>query len=644
MQPFKKSLIALVILAVLLGIWAIVNRKDADYTPPPRDVVFSALRAAISPSDVGRITVTGDKDKEMVVARKDGEWALPALHDYPADKKFVDELILDLMKLGEERLEARTAASHADYEVDAEKGKKIALADARGKDLWALVVGKSVSGSMNRGFVRLDGKDEVYSVAPALSWKLKTYGDNWSRNWLNSTLVEFNKDKGEDVAKIEVIRADGERFTVEKVEEEKPIEEPGGDKDDAGGQMPKTVKETKWYVVAANGERFEADSSARSGFTSQFDRFTGTDPVKPAPLADYGLEPAYLTLKVTTSFTKEEFKSEKPRTYEILVGAQVPEEEKKDEAPPGPAAPETEASPEPAVPETGAAPEPPAPDVDPAPAAPTSTESGGSSAIQDAAEPPPPPPEPAATPAAPPVAEPPPPALPATELPAEAPPQAPAGEVFQPEAPAEAPAAAPAPAEPPAPKFKTDRYVTVRGDRRIMTIAEWKLKSIDKKAEDFKPKKEEPKQEEPAPAEAGPPEPAEAGPPAPAEATPPAPVDPPPPPPPAEKPAAVKYGARHILIAYQGSTRDAAVTRTKEDAQKKAGELLAELQKDAGKFAELAKQWSDCPSKNDGGDLGTFGEGQMVPAFESAVKELTVGDLSGVVETQYGFHILERTK
>lgn len=557
MQPYVKSLLfALVALAVLaiVFVWLHVNRKD--YTPPPTDVVFADLRGAVTPSNVGRITVTGEKDKEATIAWKDGNWILPSLYDYPADKKYVDELIVDLMKLGEERLEARSPASHADYEVDAEKGKKIALADRGGKDLWALVVGKSVTGSMNRGFVRLDGKDEVYSVTPVLSWKLKTYGDDWSRNWLNATLVEFNKDKGEDVAKIEVIRADGESFTLEKVEEEKPIEEPGADKEEGAEEKPKTVKETKWYVVAAGGERFEADSSARSGFTSQFDRFTGTDPVKPAPLADYGLEPAYLTLKVTTSYTKEEFKSEKPRTFEILVGSQVPEEEK---------AGETLAEP-PAL-ESEDVPEAPEPEEDPAP--PTATESGGSSVIQEAAEPP----EPPATPAAPPMVEPPPPALPSTDLPDEAPPQALPGELLDAAAPAAADAPAAAPAEPPKPKFKTDRYVTVRGDRRIMTLAEWKLKSIDKKAEDFKPKKEEskkeeePKKAEPAPAEAGPPEPAEAGPPAPAQ----------PPTPPAEKPAAAKYGARHILIAYQGSTADSAVTRTKEEARAKAAELLAEL-------------------------------------------------------------------
>ncbi len=738
MPQLKKIVVALIVLAALAAVYLVVNRKEKDFTPLARDVVFADIRGKVTLGAVGRIEVTGEKDKKLVLAKKDNEWVLPDLYDYPADKKFVNELIVDIMKLGEERVVGESASSHASFEVDPEKGKKLVISDAAQKELCALIIGKSEFGSMNRGYMRLDGKNETYSVTPGLSWKLKTYGDNWPKNWLSSTFIEFNKDKGEDVAKVEVVRADGESFTLEKVEEEKPIEEPpspppaeGEKKDEKKDEKPKTVKETKWYVVAANGERFEADTSARSSFTGQFDRLMGTDPVKPAPLAEYGLEPAYLTLKVTTTCTKEEYKSEKPKTYEILIGAQVPNEEPpKEEAAEGP--PKAETNQEPSTegvkaeggkaettpapppapegpPKTETAPAPaPAPEAAPAPAPTTATESGKPSAADDSTTPPapapaappapaqpatPPAPEPPAVPPVtpPPVPEPPAPALPATGVPApvapppEGPPKAEAvpppampdvkAEGGQPATPP-APAVAPAPAEPPKPKFKPDRYFTVRGDRRTMTLAEWKLKSLDKKIADFKPKPPEgapkaapegPPKAEPAPLAPTPDAKAEGGQPvtppapegavnvepAPAAAPSPAPTPAPeattvpapaPAPPPTPQAAASQYGAKHILLSYQGVPRMTGVTRTKAEAETKAKEVLADLQKDQSKFGELAKQWSDCPSKNDGGDLGTFGAGQMVPPFENAVKNLKIGELSGVVETDFGYHIIERTK
>ena len=61
-------------------------------------------------------------------------------------------------------------------------------------------------------------------------------------------------------------------------------------------------------------------------------------------------------------------------------------------------------------------------------------------------------------------------------------------------------------------------------------------------------------------------------------------------------------------------------------------------------FAALAKQYSDDPGGKNGGDLGTFKKGAMTPAFEDAAFKLKVGEISGVVETSFGFHIIKRTK
>lgn len=60
-------------------------------------------------------------------------------------------------------------------------------------------------------------------------------------------------------------------------------------------------------------------------------------------------------------------------------------------------------------------------------------------------------------------------------------------------------------------------------------------------------------------------------------------------------------------------------------------------------FASLAREFSTCPSKSKGGDLGWFSQGQMVPPFEQACMRLSVGAVSQVVPTQFGFHIIKKT-
>jgi peptidyl-prolyl cis-trans isomerase C len=73
-----------------------------------------------------------------------------------------------------------------------------------------------------------------------------------------------------------------------------------------------------------------------------------------------------------------------------------------------------------------------------------------------------------------------------------------------------------------------------------------------------------------------------------------------------------------------------------------AQELLIRLKKGAN-FETLAREFSTCPSKSKGGDLGWFGPGQMVAPFENAVKRLGIGSLSDVVSTQFGYHVIKLT-
>jgi len=99
-----------------------------------------------------------------------------------------------------------------------------------------------------------------------------------------------------------------------------------------------------------------------------------------------------------------------------------------------------------------------------------------------------------------------------------------------------------------------------------------------------------------------------------------------------QRPVAVH--ARHILIKPESAEPEA-----QQAAKDEAGEILAEIR--AGDdFVKLATERSQAPSAPQGGDLGYFGPGQMVPPFEQAAFALKPGEISDVVRTQFGYHII----
>ncbi len=106
--------------------------------------------------------------------------------------------------------------------------------------------------------------------------------------------------------------------------------------------------------------------------------------------------------------------------------------------------------------------------------------------------------------------------------------------------------------------------------------------------------------------------------------------------------AVEKAHARHILIRYKGAEKaPKSITRTKAQAKQRAEELLRQL--DAGAdFATLARKESEDGSARRGGDLGIQARGAFAAPFESALFALKPGERSGVVETEFGFHIIER--
>ena len=83
--------------------------------------------------------------------------------------------------------------------------------------------------------------------------------------------------------------------------------------------------------------------------------------------------------------------------------------------------------------------------------------------------------------------------------------------------------------------------------------------------------------------------------------------------------------AKHILV----------------DSEEKANDILGKINAGEVSFEDAAKEHSTCPSKDAGGDLGTFGRGQMVPEFENAVLNMNNGEVSGPVKTQFGYHLIK---
>ena len=97
-----------------------------------------------------------------------------------------------------------------------------------------------------------------------------------------------------------------------------------------------------------------------------------------------------------------------------------------------------------------------------------------------------------------------------------------------------------------------------------------------------------------------------------------------------------KVTASHILVMAKQDADEA----TKKAALKKINDIKARLAKDPSAFGAIAKAESDCPSKNNNGSLGEFVREQMVPEFSDAAFKLKPGQISDIVTTQNGYHII----
>ncbi|KAJ0966948.1 hypothetical protein J5N97_023865 [Dioscorea zingiberensis] len=111
--------------------------------------------------------------------------------------------------------------------------------------------------------------------------------------------------------------------------------------------------------------------------------------------------------------------------------------------------------------------------------------------------------------------------------------------------------------------------------------------------------------------------------------------------------------ASHLLIKHEGSRRKASwkdpdgrliEATTRDAATERLRALREEIVSGKTRFADAAAQHSDCSSAKRGGDLGRFGRGQMQKPFEEAAFALKVGEISDIVDTDSGVHIILRTE
>ncbi len=109
--------------------------------------------------------------------------------------------------------------------------------------------------------------------------------------------------------------------------------------------------------------------------------------------------------------------------------------------------------------------------------------------------------------------------------------------------------------------------------------------------------------------------------------------------------APAKISARHVLIQWMGcQSASASVVRTREQALIVAKDVLRRAKRGED-FARLAIEFSDEPNAGArGGSLGRFGRGAMVKQFEEAVFALKPGEISDVVESPFGYHVIQRTE
>ena len=284
-MPATRNL-ALIAALCALGLLLYALTGDPDYTVEEAGPPWAATLAAIEPAAVTSIVLSqGEKRLELVRAG-DG-WSAASRFGYLADGKKIATLLEQLALAGDPQRRGTSAASHADFEVDAAKGLRLELSgDAPGLPI-TLTIGKP--DSFDRVFVRAGDETEVWSIVPNLRYQAGLAGELQLDPWLDLDLLTVPEE--DDIV---ALRWETESGAIElrRVEEETTAPAPEGETGE-----PATI--ATWKVVEP--ETFEADPAIVRGLRSSVRRIRASGAADPAKGAELGLEPPLRTLTISVA-------------------------------------------------------------------------------------------------------------------------------------------------------------------------------------------------------------------------------------------------------------------------------------------------------------------------------------------------------
>ena len=161
----------------------------------------------------------------VVREKKDGEWVVASAYGYKADPKVAEDIIKSVsgIRNGEEVAELKE--SHKNFEVDDVRGSRISFFSGDGKELGALVVGKTAqSRDLNKTLVfsRFGSDDETYRIASKVRSDAKLWGKIENKNYLEKEI--FKLESEEEVFELRLSRPGQDDLLVERKSEEVPVE------------------------------------------------------------------------------------------------------------------------------------------------------------------------------------------------------------------------------------------------------------------------------------------------------------------------------------------------------------------------------------------------------------------------------------
>ncbi len=326
----KPTLIAIVVLLILGGIWLVVDTspytgKDEELSDAYAEFIDANFKST------AKIALEKGSGKVELV-KKDGSWVVATSYGAPADTEKIDKLIDSLDGLGAGEEIGSSAASHERFEVGPKKGAKITAYDASGNALGSAIVGKTAPGGgvgTTRIFMRFGDGESTYKVETDVRTQASLWGDELEgKNYLEKDVLklkEFGPNKvAMQVQSVRVTRPDQDDLVIERRFRAKPKPEGEDAKEgeaDATDPGNEDTTEEEYYVVTAGTETAEVGSSEEwqaRGILDRANTISIDDVVEPKDRAEYGLDAPQLT--VSLEYREESDKSGEVAGMKLLFG------------------------------------------------------------------------------------------------------------------------------------------------------------------------------------------------------------------------------------------------------------------------------------------------------------------------------------